>query len=254
MPQYYLTFDIGNTCLHIGLFNNNQVIKEWRVDTQKNHKFNPIILFEIKKSFDVTNLQSIGLSSVVPDFTHQLKEHIEQCFQKKVIFVSTTLCQQFFEIKYDNLNEIGPDRLCNILACQNEKIDEAIIIDFGTATTFDIYYNKTYWGGVICLGIMSSLKTLHKQASMLPQVNLMWNKKVTSQNTIDAIRNGVLFGTLGQIDYLKQQIIEEHHLNNPKIIFTGGLSNLIQKRYTEALVKPHFTLTGILHLIKTVKK
>ncbi len=254
MNNQALLIDIGNTSIHFGLSKDNKIIQEWKIDTQKDLCKSQLLSLPILKELQTHSFQTIGFASVVPEITVVWGKILKITFSIPIYIVNFQTCSPFFDLKYDNPKEIGADRLCNILSCQRLNLKEVIIIDFGTATTFDIYYDKTYWGGIICLGITSSLNTLYKKASMLKKVDLRWNPKVTGQNTADAISNGILYGSIGQIEYLLKKIKLEHALKKPEIILTGGLSSIIQKQLSEGQVHPHFTLLGINYLIKKIQQ
>ena len=163
-------------------------------------------------------------------------------------------------IKYDNPQEIGADRIANSVAAKEIHGFPAIVVDFGTATTFDIISSKgEYLGGVITPGIEISSEALFSYAAKLSKVDLYWPKKVIGKNTYDCIRSGILYGYLGQIDFLIDKIIEEVRQEDPvfkpKVIATGGLSVLmLEKSRWIGIHDPDLTLKGLDLLVEKNKK
>jgi type III pantothenate kinase len=163
-------------------------------------------------------------------------------------------------IKYNNPEEIGADRIANSVAAMEIHGFPAIVVDFGTATTFDIVSSKgEYLGGVIAPGIEISSEALFKYAAKLSKVDLHWPKKVIGKTTYDGIRSGILFGYLGQIDFLIDKIVEEVSQDDPgfkpEVIATGGLSVLMLER--SRWIKKHdpdLTLKGLNLLIEKNRK
>ena len=144
-----------------------------------------------------------------------------------------------------NYNQIGSDRLANALSVIGEK-KNYIILDFGTATTFDVLIKKNYYGGVIAPGLKLSLKTLSDKASLIPNINLKKPKKVIGQNTINAVRSGFFWGYAGLIDNIVN-LIKKETKKSFEIIITGGFSNLFKKSIkAKVTLNKDITINGLI--------
>ncbi len=224
-----LTIDIGNTNIVLGLFVGKKLKNRWRVNTRRDVTIDEIILtlrgLFSPEELKAGNITQIGLATVVPSLQYQWSRALEVKFNVTPVVMDAVKCTTF-SINLDFPGQIGADRLCNILACQALGINEAIVVDFGTATTLDVYSENTYWGGIICPGVQTSLNALAARASKLSEVELHWNTRIIGTNTDDALRNGILFGTLGQIEYMLGKILKEKPMNSPQVIATGGLAKL----------------------------
>ncbi|MBF0432250.1 MAG: type III pantothenate kinase [Fibrobacteria bacterium] len=251
--QQHLVIDIGNTHTVIGVFKNNHLENHWRINTKKNITADEVILilqgFYKFQTAKLSNISYAAIASVVPAIQGQWKQAVSTCFSLKPFLIQAPLCSSF-TIDIDVPEQTGADRLCNVLACQALGFHEAIIIDFGTATTFDIYKDNHYKGGLICPGIYSSLLALTQKASKLSEVELYWNDELIGKNSDDALRNGVLYGTLAQVDGLIQYIKKTAGMSRAKVLATGGLASLIGKRSSNIhLIEEDLTLMGLNYFI-----
>ncbi len=250
----HLVIDIGNTNIVLGTFNGNELTHHWRINTQKEVTVDEVI-FTLngligKNSSSPINVNHVALASVVPNILYPWSRGLEVFFSKAPLVIQSSQWS-FFNLNYSIPQQIGADRLCNILGCQALGIKEAIVVDFGTATTYDIYSENTYWGGVISPGLKSSMMNLVQHASRLADIELYWNQSIIGKSTDDALRNGVLYGNLGQVDYIVSQILKEKPMKDPTIIATGGMANLIgEKTNSIKRIERNLTLIGINHFIQ----
>jgi type III pantothenate kinase len=151
---------------------------------------------------------------------------------------------------YEIPRQIGADRLANVLGAYALGHQQGVVIDLGTATTFDVFGDYSYCGGIICPGIHTSLRSLAQSAAKLSEVELKWTSTAIGKTTDDALRIGMLMGTLGQVEYLLKAIIKEKGMRNPSIIATGGLAPLLGERSKSIrIIEPDLTLIGINHLL-----
>ncbi len=249
----HLVVDIGNTNIVMGVFKNGELVHRWRINTIKNATTDEIIL-HLTGLFrqdlrQMPQFKAVALGSVVPSINYPWNNALEKVTHQKPYVVNNKTVKTF-NIAYDYPEQIGADRLCNVLAAQALKLNEAVIVDFGTATTFDVFSQNTYWGGVICPGIQTSLMSLTHKASRLADVELYWNTTVVGKNTDDALRNGILFGSLGQIKFIVEKILKEQKMDRAQIIATGGLANLFKYEGGPIhKVIPDLTLIGLNHFI-----
>ncbi|MDC1139711.1 type III pantothenate kinase [Candidatus Pelagibacter sp.] len=226
--------DIGNTETKICLINSKKkIIKRVLLNTKK---INPSLL---KKSLSNLNLENKLIykclfCSVVPKSFNEIKIFFNKTYKIKCHELKKLKLSKLIKIKV-NYRQIGSDRLANAISAINNK-DNFIILDFGTATTFDVLIKNTYHGGVIAPGVKLSLNTLTDKATQIPSINLKKTNKVIGLNTINAVRAGFFWGYEGLIDNIINLIKKETKMSF-KIIITGGFSNLFKNS-----IKPKVTL------------
>ena len=247
-----LAFDIGNTNIVIGLFKDNKLLHKWRLlsNTKKSADDYAIDLVELflTEKVDCLQIQKCIIASVVPVLTGAIHEAVKkftnESVSKNIIIVGSENFNFGIECKLKNKNEVGSDRLINALAAYKKYGEDLIIIDFGTATTFDIVGKKgEYLGGVIAPGINLSLKALHGMTAQLPKISVKPQKNVIGKNTIEAMNSGVYFGYISLIEGMIEKIEKELNHKTTHII-TGGLAEIFKDRI-EAHHEPDLTLEGL---------
>jgi type III pantothenate kinase len=249
-----LAIDIGNTQTVIGLFKKDKVLASWRMVTPKYETSDEIAaaVFNFLKNskFDPGDIENIAISCVVPSILDEIIKMSRRYFNQTP-FVVTGNIRSDLIIKYDYPAEIGADRIANSVAAKELYGYPAIVVDFGTATTFDILTpGGEYVGGVIAPGIEISSEALFSNAARLSKVDLNWPESVVGKNTNDGVRAGILYGFLGQADFIIEKIIEELNKNykdfKPEIIATGGLAFLMTgKSKWFKTFDPDLTLKGL---------
>lgn len=244
----YLIGDIGNSEIKIYLLNNNKKILQ-----KISFPNNKISLKKISNNFKKINryflkIEKILFCSVVPSTFKLVKNFLNKktkikCYEIKELKLSTLI-----DIKV-NYKQVGSDRLANAISLINNN-KNYIIIDLGTATTFDVLINKSYRGGIIAPGIKLSLNTLSDRASLIPKINLINIKKVIGVDTVSAVRSGFFWGYAGLIDNIINLIKKE--VRKPfDIIITGGFAELIKSPIkTKVKIDKNITIKG---LIKTLE-
>ena len=194
--------DIGNTETKVCLIDkSNMIIKKIIIKT-KDINNNSLSVLLTKFKLSKINIKKVLFCSVVPKAFNQIKKIFYQKLKIKIYELKDLDLKKMINIKVNikvNYKQIGSDRLANALSVIGEK-KNYIILDFGTATTFDVLVKKNYYGGVIAPGVKLSLKTLSDRASLIPNINLKKPKKVIGQNTINAVRSGFFWGYAGLID------------------------------------------------------
>ncbi|MGL1933981.1 MAG: type III pantothenate kinase [Fibrobacterales bacterium] len=250
MDTYVLSIDVGNTHTVIGLFYNEEVIDTWRLSTNQtitsDELFLRISLLISSTGIDANNITHIGMASVVPALERVWIKALSKFTTPLVEIISSKNCLNL-DVQYDNAALVGADRLCNVIAMRHMGYINGIAIDLGTATTFDIMKNGTFCGGVILPGIASSQEILTQKAVKLTPVSLEWTENVIAQNTEDAIRSGILYGFLGQLEFLVAKIRDELDVTGTiPVIATGGWSILLgEKTNVITSYDPILTLKGI---------
>ena len=236
--------DIGNTETKVCLIDkSNKIIKKIIIKTKDiNNNSLSVLLTKLKLS--KINIKKVLFCSVVPKAFNQIKKIFYQKLKIKIYELKDLDLKKMINIKV-NYKQIGSDRLANALSVIGEK-KNYIILDFGTATTFDVLVKKNYYGGVIAPGVKLSLKTLSDRASLIPNINLKKPKKVIGQNTINAVRSGFFWGYAGLIDNIVN-LIKKETKKSFEIIITGGFSNLFKKSIkAKVTLNKDITINGLI--------
>jgi type III pantothenate kinase len=243
--------DIGNSETKVFLVSsNNRIIKNINFPSNKinektlNSKFK-ILVKDFKK------IRKILFCSVVPKSFSLIKKFLSKKTKIRCYEVKDLNLKSLINIKV-NYKQVGSDRLTNAISLLDYK-DNFIILDFGTATTFDVLINKTYRGGVIAPGIKLSLNTLSDKATLIPKVNLKKIKKVVGVDTISAVRSGFFWGYAGLIDNIVNLIKKETN-KSFKLVITGGFSDLFKESIKTKLIKDkEITIKGLIKISKLIK-
>ena len=243
--------DIGNSETKVFLVSsNNRIIKNINFPSNKinektlNSKFK-ILVKDFKK------IRKILFCSVVPKSFSLIKKFLSKKTKIRCYEVKDLNLKSLINIKV-NYKQVGSDRLTNAISLIDYK-NNFIILDFGTATTFDVLINKTYRGGVIAPGIKLSLNTLSDKATLIPKVNLKKIKKVVGVDTISAVRSGFFWGYAGLIDNIVNLIKKETN-KSFKIVITGGFSDLFKESIKTKLIKDkEITIKGLIKISKLIK-
>jgi type III pantothenate kinase len=244
-----LVIDVGNTNTVLGVFDREVLVDHWRMVTEREKTsdewgilFRELFLFD---KIDFDDFEGMIISSVVPPVLNMLEGMAEKYFHVKPLIVGPNI-QTGMPILYDNPEEVGADRIVNSVAAYERYQKSMIVVDFGTATTFDYVSTKgEYMGGVIAPGIGISSEALFERTSKLPRVEILKPKKVIGKNTIQSMQSGIFFGYVGLVDEIVRRMKKEVK-SNPKVIATGGLADLIASE-SEAIdeVSEFLTLEGL---------
>ena len=243
----YLVGDIGNTFIKLSILNDKFKIKQsYNLETKKifQRKFIKSFFKKIIKK----NLNHNALfSSVVPKAYKVIKSHLSQK-NFKVFEIKELKIKKILKIKIKNYNQLGSDRISNAIGSLNYR--NCLIIDFGTATTFDILKNNVYEGGVISPGINLSIANLNKSTALLPLLNLKNVQKSYGKNTQEALNAGFLWGYEGLINNIIKKIILKTKVDY-KIILTGGYAKLFSKYIKKkTIIDQNITIKGIAKAFK----
>ncbi len=243
-----LTIDIGNTNIVFGLYNQGRLAHKWRMisDTKKSVDDYAIDIIELFLTHKIDCLEVSGciIGSVVPRLSEIINGAVKKFFNGKIFTVGENV-ELSIEVKLKNKNEVGADRLINAIAAHQEFGGNLIVIDFGTATTFDVVgENGEYLGGVIAPGINLSLKALHEMTAKLPKISLHKQKNVIGKSTIEAMNSGVYFGYLSLVEGMISRIENELNAKTTQII-TGGLAEIFKEELKIEQHRPDLTLEGL---------
>lgn len=253
-----LVIDVGNTNTAIGLYQANELVYDWRLATDRYRtadEWGQLLRSLLHMdNIELEKIDGIVVACVVPPLESTLERACQRYFQIVPMFVNWQT-EMNLEIDYLNPSEIGADRLVNAVGAINRHGCPAIIIDFGTATTFDVVdADKKYKGGVICPGIGISSNALFERAAKLPRIDLKKPAKVIGSNTVESMQSGLYHGYLEQIKGIIKLIIEETS-QDYKIIITGGLSRIFKEGLGDGVISDQtLTLEGLRILHQLNKK
>lgn len=242
-------FDVGNTNIVLGVYDGEELKHHWRIETNRNKtedEYGMIVksLFEhVNLSF--SNIDGIIISSVVPPIMFALERMCQKYFHHKPLVVGPGI-KTGLNIKYENPREVGADRIVNAVAAIHEYGGPLIIVDFGTATTY-CYINddKQYMGGAIAPGVNISTEALYSKAAKLPRIEIARPEHIVGKNTVAAMQSGIVYGYVGQVEGIVKRMKDQSD-ENPLVIATGGLANLIaQESNMIDIVDPFLTLKGL---------
>ena len=246
LNKMYIVGDIGNTDTKIFLLNHK--FNKTRKIFLKTRLISNTYMNNHLKMLKNKKIKIVLFSSVVPSVYRQLSN-----FLKKTYGIS---CSELKNYKFSKLvklkvnrSQVGSDRIANAISVIDNK-NNYIVVDFGTATTFDVIIKNTYCGGVIAPGISLSLSTLIKKASLIPLINLSKISKVVGTNTNQAVKSGFYWGYLGLIDNIIL-MIKKQTKKSYKLIFTGGLAHMFNKlKKNKPIIQKDLTVDGLIKLIK----
>ena len=260
-----LVIDVGNTNTVLGVFARvakvhageeaphaaryERLVAQWRVSTIWNHTVDEYgVLFRslfAMDDLDVSGIHGIIISSVVPPLDSTLRQVCERYFKLKPLFVEPGV-KTGMPVQYENPAEVGADRIVNGVAAFEKYGGPCVVVDFGTATTFDCVSPKgEYMGGVICPGIGISADALFQRTARLPRVDIRKPARVVGTTTVGSLQSGLYYGYLGLVDGILEELLAEMG-KDTKVIATGGLASMIgtESKYIKT-VDDHLTLEGL---------
>ncbi|MBN2527335.1 MAG: type III pantothenate kinase [Deltaproteobacteria bacterium] len=244
-----LVADVGNTHTVLGLYDAENLLFKWNVQTSRERTSDEWGLV-FRSFFELANLKldqvhGFAMCSVVPPAVHSLKHGARKYLKTEPLIVGPGV-KTGLSIRYENPREVGADRVVNAVAGLEKFPGASIIVDFGTATTFDCLSSKgEYLGGIICPGIGISLEALVNRTSKLPKVEISKPTSVIGRNTEQSMQSGILFGYASMVDGLVAKIKAEMG-DDVQTIATGGLSAVIAGEATSLMYhEPNLTLDGL---------
>jgi type III pantothenate kinase len=244
-----LVIDAGNTNVTLGVFRGSELLVQWRLTTDHNRSSDEYgaqvrSLFN-QHGIDLKEIDAVAIASVVPPLNPSLSRMVEVGFGLMPLFVDHTT-DTGLKILYDSPSELGADRIVDAVAAVTKYGAPCIVVDFGTATTFNaINAAREYLGGAIAPGIKISAEALFSRAAKLPRVEIKRPEKVIGSSTVGAMQSGLYYGYAGLVDGVLEQMIAEMGAT-PRVIATGGLAPLIApaSRFIEKIDET-LTLDGL---------
>ncbi len=244
-----LTIDIGNTNVKLGIFDGDKLKDTWNLATgihRTPDEYGGVLLNLMERqNFLPSKVTGVTLCGVVPPLLHTFVELCQKYLNAKPLVVEAGV-KTGMRLAVDNPREVGPDRVVNAVAAQHLYGKPVIIIDLGTATTFDVVSREgDYLGGVIAPGIGISSEALFTRTAMLPRIELIRPKQVIGRNTISAMQSGIIFGYIDLVEGMIRRI-EEQLGGRARVVATGGQAYpLAQEVATIEVINPDLTLVGL---------
>jgi len=247
--------DIGNTNIVLGITDTNQILKHWRIRTEKETTPDEmgILITNLFQSAGIKleDIKNVIVSCVVPPLLNTVEEFCRRYFDIKPMIVGPGL-KTGMPIQYDNPKEVGADRIVNAVGAYEKYHTALVVVDFGTATTFDcISQEGAYIGGAIAPGVLISSEALFQKASKLPRVEIFAHpKKVIAKDTVSSMNVGIIYGYAGLVDGIVKRIKKESK-EELTVVATGGLASLISD-VSETIdhVEEFLTLQGLMIIFK----
>jgi len=243
----FLIGDIGNTSTKICVLNSNfKILKSYNFETNKMYKGNFLKMIARKKINKDLNPVFL-FSSVVPNVFRNIKKRLKLT-KYKILELKNLNLDKVIKINVKKKNQLGSDRIANAIGAK--KFKNCLVLDFGTATTFDVIKKGVYEGGVIAPGVILSIKNLSQATALLPKINLKSNQKSYGKNTVEALNAGFVWGYEGLINNIINKIISKNKIKY-KIILTGGYANFFKKMIKRNVkVDQDITVKGLSNVYK----
>jgi type III pantothenate kinase len=250
-----LTIDVGNTNITCGVFDKDEITASFRITTknqQTSDEYGMVLSSLLEKNnITVDNIEDAIICSVVPNIMHSLQGALVKYFKIKPIIVETGI-KTGIRIVTPNPQQIGADRIVDAVGAYELYGGPVIVIDFGTATTYD-YVDETgaFLGGITAPGIRISAKALWEDAAKLPEIEIKKPDQILAKDTISSMQSGLVYGQIGQTEYIIKKVREEVGREDAKVVVTGGLGRIIasETEYVD-VYDPNLTLKGIYSVYK----
>ncbi len=226
-----LAVDIGNSNIVIGVYDDDKLVGSWRMVTRSEKTSDEYGIFILNlielSSIDKNEIKSAIVSSVVPNVMHSFENALRKYFNIEPIIVGPGI-KTGITISTDNPREVGADRIVGLVAAYHMFGGPLIVIDFGTATTYDVVSEKgEFKYGITSPGIQITAEALWQRTAQLPSVEIKKPDSILAKNTVTSIQAGLVYGYIGQVEYIIKKIKEEMNIENMKVVATGGLGRII---------------------------
>jgi len=243
-----LALDVGNTHTTIGVFRERQIVRRWRLSTVRDRTVDElgILLRQLCEWAEIPpgEISGVVVGSVVPPLDASLRAAVSTYLHAQPLFVTPGI-DSGMPLKVETPLELGADRLCNSVAAFAEYGGPCVVVDFGTATTWDVVSEKgEFLGGVIAPGLEIAAEALFSRAAKLPRIELAAPPRVIGKGTVDSMQAGLVYGYVGLVEGLTKRVLDE--MGGGRVVATGGLASVIA-RYTKIFdaVDDDLTLKGL---------
>lgn len=254
-----LVIDVGNTNITLGIFSKEALIGTFRLTTKMprtsdEYGIDICNLLE-HRSFTVQDIEDVIIASVVPDMMYSLTSAIIKYLDITPIIVGPGI-KTGIRLAMDNPKEVGADRIVDAVGAYELYGGPVIVVDFGTATTYDlITKDGTFGAGVTAPGISTSVKALWQEAAKLPKIEIKKPASILARETVSSMQAGIVYGNIGQTEYIIQKIKEESKISDIKVIATGGLGRIIAEETDMIdIYDQNLTLKGLQCIFNRCKK
>jgi type III pantothenate kinase len=245
-----LAVNVGNTNIRLGVYDGKKLIAHWKLATNgewTSDEFGMYFTsFFSHEKLEIDAIEAVIIASVVPPIMYSFEHAIRKYIQKEPILIGPGI-KTGINIKYENPRELGADRIVNAVAAYEIYGGPVIVVDFGTATTFNAISSKgEFLGGVIIPGIKIGAEALYQRTAKLPRIDLTKHDVVIGRNTSVSMQSGIFHGYVGQVNHLIARIKKEMKEENIKVIATGGLARFVATE-AESIdeINGHLTLEGL---------
>lgn len=245
-----LTIDVGNTNITLGVFDKDKLVGTFRMTTKQprtsdEYGFAICGILE-HRDIQASDLDAVIIASVVPDIMHSLINGIIKYVKVNPLVVSSGI-KTGIRIVTENPKEIGPDRIVDAVAGYELYGGPVIVVDFGTATTYDLIGAKgTFEAGITAPGIETAARSLWGGAAMLPAIQIKKPQSILAKETVSSMQAGLVYGAIGQTEYIVDKIKKESGYKNATVVATGGLGKIIaQETNSIDIYRPDLTLDGL---------
>ena len=245
-----LALDVGNTNITCGVFDGDRIKASFRITTKMprtSDEYGMLLSTLLERNqVGMDDIHDAIICSVVPNIMHSLTSGLIKYFDVKPIIVGPGI-KTGINLGRFNPREVGADRIVDLVAGYEIYGGPALVIDYGTATTYDIVTeNGVFLAGVIAPGIRTSANVLYRDAARLPEIEILKPKTILANSTSDSMQAGLYYGVVGETKYMVQKMKEETGFDNMKVIATGGLGNMIAQTVDEIdYYDPTLTLKGL---------
>ena len=241
-----LVIDVGNTNITFGVYNGKKLMTTFRLMTKTMRTSDEygVLITELltKNQIAADQVEGVIVASVVPDIMHSLTGGIKRYVAEKLIIVGAGI-KTGIKIVTENPKEIGPDRIVDAVAAYELYGGPVLVIDFGTATTYDLVNAQgCFSAGITAPGIRSSARALWDDAAKLPEIEIKKPASILAQETITSMQAGIVYGQIGQTEYIIQRVKKETGFTDLKVVATGGLGRIIAEE-TETIQNYNSALT-----------
>lgn len=254
-----LVIDVGNTHITLGVFEKKELKGTFRLTTKERRTSDEygILMCDMlgHKGIEKSRIEDVIISSVVPDVMHSLSSSVIKYFNIKPLHVGPG-CKTGIRVTAVNPKAVGADRIVGAVAAYELYKGPVLVVDFGTATTYDlITEDGSLAAGIISPGIETSARALWQDAAKLPKIAIEKPKSILGKETISSMQAGLVYGYIGQVEYIVKKVKEESGIQNLKVVATGGLGKIIEKE-TEVIdvYNSHLILEGLRIIYEKTRK
>ncbi len=250
-----ITIDVGNTNIIVGVFDGDEIKATFRMTTKMprtSDEYGMLLLNLLEQNkIPAKEIEDVIVASVVPKVMHSLEGAIIKYLHITPIFIETGI-KTGIRIAIDNPRQIGADRIVDAAAAYGLYGGPVLVLDFGTATTYDLVdKNGTFITGITAPGIQTAAKALWEEAAKLPEIEIKKPDSILAKDTISSMQAGLIYGQIGQTEYIIKKVKEEAKLGEIKVVATGGLGRIIANETQMIdIYDPALTLKGMLLIYK----